>query len=507
MDKRIAKVVLSVAVPAFAVGTDFIGGIMLVTPIENEFGADFTTTQWVLNIYALTFAMTLVSGGRLADMFGRRKLLLIGLVAFMVSSLGCMYAPTVAWLIVARAVQGIAAGIMWPCVIAIPAAGVAVEKQGTTLGLVMGCVTLGNVIGPLIAGVLGSFGDWRWFFGLNVVLGGIAIVLALMLVPVHIAERKRERIDFAGMIVLSIGILALLYAMDVGGDWGWASWWVLGLLALAAVLFVLFPLIEKCVAQPMVPPDLLRNGQFMIAIAANGLVVPSFFVAFLYAPQFLNKVLGWSYFSAMIGVLPLMVALATTAVLGGRLYDLLGARVLLIGGYTLAAVSSLTAWLVAGDWGYPSLVALMVLAGVGGGICVPPASTAAVAATESKNAGLAGGLSFMSHLGMGAIGVACATAVLATASSRHFSRGLETIGITISDTDQHALNGGSPKSEATTQILSHYSSEEASKIVTAMQESFTYGFHRAFLVPLIFTMIGLVLVLFLKKQEMKTGKQ
>lgn len=507
MDKRIAKVVLSVGVPAFAVGTDFIGGIMLVTPIENEFGADFTTTQWVLNIYALTFAMTLVSGGRLADMFGRRKLLLTGLVAFMASSLGCMYAPTVGWLIAARAVQGIAAGIMWPCVIAIPAAGVAAEKRGTTLGLVMGFVTLGNVVGPLIAGVLGSFGDWRWFFGFNVILGGIATFVALALVPAHVAERKRERIDFAGMIVLSIGILALLYAMDVGGDWGWTSGWVLGLLALAAVLLVLFPLVERSVAQPMVPPGLMRNGQFMIAIAANGLVVPSFFVAFLYAPQFLNKVLGWSYFSAMIGVLPLMVTLATTAVLGGRLYDLFGARVLLIGGYALAALSSLAAWLAVGDWGYAGLVALMVLAGLGGGICVPPASTAAVAATESKNAGLAGGLSFMSHLGMGAIGVACATAVLATASSNHFGRALETLGITVSAADQRTLNGGSPDSEATIDILKHFSSEEASKITTAIEQAFTYGFHRAFLVPLGFTLVGLVLMLFLKKQKRADEQQ
>lgn len=492
------------ALPALTIGTDFIGAVLLVTPIENEFGVDITTTQWVFNIYALTFAMTLVSAGRLADMFGRRKLLLIGLIGFVVASLGCAFAPSVAWLIAARALQGVFGGTMWPCILAIPATSVPQEKQGTTMGLVMGCVTLGNVTGPFLAGTLGALGDWRWFFGVNVILGLTSVVLVLMFIPAHLTERKRERIDFAGMFVLTAAILSLLYAMDVGGDWGWGSWGIIGLFVLAAALFAVFPRVERHVAQPMISTRMLRNRPFMIAIAANGLMVPSIFLMFLYAAQYLSKVEGWADLTATFGVLPVMVCISATAVFGGRLYDFFGPRVLLVSGYALTALGCLAMLMVSRESGYAGLVVAMVLAGTGGGICVSPAATAAVAATESENAGLAGGLSFMSHLGLGAIGVACGTAVLATTSANALQRGLDNIGVNLSDADQRALNGGSPQSQMTKNILGKLTPQEATQVTHAMEQAFTVGMHRAFLVPLGFATVGLVLVWFLKTRKANT---
>lgn len=505
VDRQVVKAVLSMALPALTIGTDFIGAVLLVTPIENEFGTDITTTQWVFNIYALAFAMTLVSAGRLADMFGRRKLLLIGLTGFIASSLGCAFAPSVGWLIAARALQGVCGATMWPCILAIPVTSVAPEKQGTTMGLIMGCATLGNETGPLLAGTLGALGDWRWFFGANAILGVASVVLVLMFIPAHLAERKRERIDFTGMIVLTAAILALLYAMDVGGDWGWGSWRVVGLLVLATALFATFPLIERHVTQPMVQPRMLRNGPFMIAIAANGLMVPSIFLLFLYASQYLSKVEGWTDLAATFGVLPVMVCISVTAVFGGRLYDFFGPRVLLMGGYTLTALGCLAMLLVSREWGYPSLVVVMVLIGIGAGACIAPATTAAVAATEAGNAGLAGGLSFMSHLGMGAIGVAVSTAVLTATSARQLSHGLDKIGMTMSDADQRALNGGSPRSPMTQDILGKFTPQEATRITDAMEHAFATGMHRAFLVPLGFTAVGLVLVWFLKAKKPNTN--
>ncbi|MEO0963862.1 MAG: MFS transporter [Planctomycetota bacterium] len=502
MDRKVARAVMSVALPALAVGTDFIGAVMLVTAIENEFNVDITTTQWVFNIYALAFAMTLVASGRLADMFGRKRMLLGGLLLFIASSAACALAPSITLLIVSRAVQGIAASMMWPCVIAIPQTSVAPEKRGATMGLVMGCVTLGNIIGPMIAGSLAAFGDWRWFFGFNVILSGIAVFVALALVE-RSPDRQGERIDYGGMIALTLAAFALMYAMDVGADWGWASWPTIGLLILAAALAAVFPLIERVVPQPMMPPRMLANRHFMIALLANGLMVPSFFVIFMYGPQYLNKVEGWSELASTFGMLPMMFVLAITAVLGGSVYDRFGAKRPLVIGFAVTVLGCLCVWALSRETGYPMLVVMMVVIAAGGGICVPLASTAAVGAVSEKNAGLAGGLSFMSHLGFGAIGVAFATAILSATSAVHLRASLSTLGIQVSSADLAALNGGSPQSEASKAILGKFSSEQGEQIVKAMEQAFTHGFHLAYLAPIAFAVIGLALVLCLTSKKLE----
>ena len=137
---------------AFMIGTDFTGALLLVPAIETELAADITTTQWVLNIYALTFAMFMVTGGRLGDTHDRRQVLLIGLGIFTVSSIGCFLAPDVGFLIAARALQGIGAGLVWPSIIAFGALNAPQDQRGFIMGLILAGVTGGNVIGPLIGG-------------------------------------------------------------------------------------------------------------------------------------------------------------------------------------------------------------------------------------------------------------------------------------------------------------------------------------------------------------------
>ncbi|MEM0915480.1 MAG: MFS transporter [Planctomycetota bacterium] len=504
MERRIARAVLSVAFPTLAVGTDFVGAAMLVTAIENDFNIDITTTQWVFNIYALTFAMTLVANGRLADMLGRRRMLLAGLCLFMLSSAACALSPTIALLLVSRAIQGVSAAMMWPCVVAIPQASVPAEKRGTTMGLVMGCVTMGNIIGPMVAGSLASFGDWRWFFGFNVILAVLGVLMALWLVEPS-PDRRREKIDYAGMIALTLAAFALMYAMDVGGDWGWVSWQTIGLLVVAAILAAVFPLIERAVPQPMMPAKMLRNGHFIIALLANGLMVPAFFMLFLYCAQYLNKVEGWSELASTFGTLPMMFTIAATAVLGGRIFDRFGAKWPLVIGFAGTIVGCLSVWAVSRETGYGMLVVMMVVTAGCGGMCVPLSSTAAVGAVSEKNAGLAGGLSFMSHLGIGAIGVAIGTAILSATSAAHLQASLSKLGIDISSADQATLNGGSPQSESSKAILSKFSPDQAGQITDAMEQAFTHGFHLAYLAPLAFAVVGLVLVLCLTSKKLESA--
>ncbi|MCP4329324.1 MAG: MFS transporter [Alphaproteobacteria bacterium] len=412
MGKDTKLTITTLMIAALTIGTDFTGVLLLVTPIERDFSVDITTTQWVLNIYALTFGIFIVSGGRLGDIYGHRRQILVGLTIFLIASIGCLAAPSIGWLIGSRAVQGIGAALLWPCILALGTTSVDEDKRGLAMGLILAGVTGGNVAGPLIAGVVTWIGDWRLFFLVNTLMAVLTAALVLRFLRKESPGKTDKRIDIAGMAVLGFALLALLYGLDVGADWGWTSPALVGLLVLSAVLFVAFPFVEPRVKAPLVPPSLMRNREFVLILSTNGLLVPALFIAFLYFPQYLQKTMGWSVLAASFGMLPLMVLLSVGSVLGGRLYDPIGPRRLLLAGYALVALGAATIVFFMPSWGYFAILPAMILMGLGATLCVGTAGTAAVSAVPPSRAGVAGGLSFMAHLCTGALGVAGATAIM-----------------------------------------------------------------------------------------------
>lgn len=412
MERDTKLAIASLMVVAFTIGTDFTGALLLVTAIERGFSTDITTTQWVLNIYALTFGVFMVTGGRLGDTYGHRHQILIGLFIFLVASIGCLLAPSIGWLIGARAVQGVGAALLWPCVLAIGMTSVDADKRGLAMGLILAGITGGNVAGPLIAGVVTWLGDWRLFFLVNCVTAVLSIALVLRFLKKESPGKVDERVDVAGMAVLGFALLALLYSLDVGADWGWGSPPLIGLLVLSVALFVAFPFVERRVKDPLLPPSLMRNREFLLILSTNALLIPTIFITFLYFPQFMQRTMGWSVLQASFGMVPLMVLLSVGSLLGGRLYAPVGPKRLLLVGYTLVTLAGVSITFLIPSWGYVGLLPTMALLGVGTTLCVGTAGTAAVSAVPPARAGVAGGVSFMAHLCVGAIGVAGATAIM-----------------------------------------------------------------------------------------------
>ena len=504
MDRHTKAIIATLCTTALMIGTDFTGALLLVVPIEHEFSVDITTTQWVLNIYALTFSMMIVSGGRLGDMLGRRRLILIGLAIFFVASVVCTVAPSITWLIGARAVQGIGSAIVWPCLIGLGMTVIDEKDRGLVMGLIIGATASGNVIGPVIAGVVSGLGEWRLFFLFNVIMALVSALLIWLVLNKDTAERVEERIDYGGMVVLSIAILALLYALDIGADGAWTTPMVIGLFVASLVALVAFPFVERLVRDPMVPPPMMRNRQFLLTLSTNGLVVPTFFLAFLYFPQYLQKMMGWDVLVASLGVLPLMISTAGSSLVSGRFYNGMGPRRLLFTGYGIAGLGALWVYFMDPAWGYWGLVPAMVLIGLGGGTAVSPAGAAAVSAVDPSRAGLAGGLSFMFHLGFGAIGVAGGTAIFYEASRSAFSAVLYQAGITMSAADQLALNAAAAHAGAAKEILGKFSAADSEKIVAAMTDAFATGLHGAYLLALASLFVGILVIFCIDESKLQS---
>ncbi|WP_171136659.1 MULTISPECIES: MFS transporter [unclassified Ruegeria] len=503
MERKSIVMLIALMVTGFGIGIDFTGALMLVPAIENSFDSDITGTQWVLNIYALFFAMTMVAGGRMGDMFGHRKMMIIGLSIFLFSSIMCFVAPGLDYLIVARALQGIGAGCVWPCTLAFGATKVSKpEHRALIMGMILAGVTTGNVFGPMISGAAVTLGEWRLFFLANVVFSAISMATAIFVMEKETQHKQGERIDFAGMAILSFAVLLLLYGLDIGADWGWTSVPLLLLFFASGVLFFMFPRIEKKVPEPLLLPQLMQNREFLITLGLNMFNVSAAFVGLLYFPQYMQKVLGWSTFESALGLAPLTVLLAVGSVVSGTLYNDFGPKRLLFWGYLSATLGSASIVLMPDGLGYFQILPGMALIGLGATLTVGPSGTAAVCAVKPERAGLVGGLSFMTHLVYGAISVACATAVMYVSSLNSLGKQLKAFGIDLSLADQKAINGGTLTTDTAKAIMQKLSSTEAEKVQTAIANAFDSGMNMAFVFATVSVSFGLVLALLLDEKKL-----
>ncbi|WP_051927537.1 MFS transporter [Ruegeria halocynthiae] len=503
MDRSSIIKVIALMVTGFGIGIDFTGALMLVPAIENSFDTDITSTQWVLNIYALFFAMTMVAGGRMGDMFGHRKMMIIGLSIFLFSSVMCFVSPNLDFLIGARALQGIGAGCVWPCTLAFGATKVSKpEHRAMIMGMILAGVTTGNVFGPLISGAAVNFGDWRLFFLANVVFSSISMITALLLMQRETQHKQGEHIDFSGIGVLSFAVLLLLYGLDVGADWGWTSVPLLMLFFLSAVLFFLFPKVEKRVKEPVLLPQMMQNREFRITLGLNMFNVSAAFVGLLYFPQYMQKVLGWSVFQSALGLAPLTVLLAVGSIVSGTLYNDFGPKRLLFWGYLIATIGAASVVVMPDGLGYFQILPGMAMIGLGATLTVGPSGTAAVCAVKPERAGLVGGLSFMTHLVYGAISVACATAIMYVTSLASLGKQLSADGVTMSEADQRVINGGSLTTDSAQAVMAKLNSAEVEKVKTAIAAAFDTGMNMAFIFATLSVSVGVVLAMMLDEDKL-----
>ncbi|MEX0349299.1 MAG: MFS transporter [Paracoccaceae bacterium] len=506
MDRKGTLGVAALMVTGFAVGIDFTGAMLLVPAIELSFNADITSTQWVLNIYALFFAMTMVTGGRLGDMYGHRPVMMIGLVIFLLASTLCLVAPDLTVLIGARALQGIGSGLIWPCTLAFGATRIAKpEERGLVMGLILSGVTIGNVIGPLISGVAVTLGDWRYFFVANVVLAIVSMITIRILMPREETHKTGEHLDLMGVAVLSIAVLLLLYSLDVGADLGWSSTPILVMIGVSFMLVLLFPTIERHVKEPLIIPQMLRNREFMITLSLNALQVPALFIALLYFPQYMQKTLGWSAMASAFGLVPMTALLCAGSVISGRVYEDFGPKRLLLSGYVMAAIGAVLVVILPATLGYFQILPGMILIGIGSTLSVGPAGTAAMSAVKPERAGLVGGLSFMVHLVYGAIAVAVATALMYTASLSRLAHQLAADKIDMSDADQRMINGSALSTDRAKAVIDHFDPAQVAQIKDALGLAFNGGMDMAFIFACLSALVGALLSATLDEKKLRSS--
>ena len=395
VSKGVGMALFAMGLGVLVIANDFTALNVALPAIEQDFDVDVGTVQWTVNAYALTFGMILVTGGRLADMFGRRRIFFVGAAIFaFFSALGGL-AQNAEQLIAMRVGMGVGGGLMWPAILGMTFAAVPASRAAFAGGLILGVAGLGNALGPLLGGVLTDEISWRAIFFLNIPVAAFAV--AVTWARIHQpAAGTRERIDYAGVLTLSLGLVMLLLALDQSADWGWGDSRVLGMIAVALISFAAFAAIEPRMGEgALVPASVIRNRGFTAACLTILCLSAVFFSAILYVPQLMEKILGYSALKAGVGMLPMLGTFGAVAFLSSRLTARVGMRRVILAGTALLAAGPLLLSFFEADSEYWQLLPGLLATGVGAGLFYPTVTTAAVGMLDESRSSLAGGIAYM----------------------------------------------------------------------------------------------------------------
>src|SRR3954452_10625125 len=253
---------VAVAVGLFMIMLDNTVVNVALPSIQRDLGADLSELQWIVTGYALTFAAFMLTGGKLADLLGRRLIFVVGIAIFTLASLACGLADSGNFLICARVVQGVGAAMMNPATLSIIAAAFPPRERGTAIGIWAGVSALALAIGPLVGGLLTEHVGWGWVFFVNVPVDVIGIAASYLLIDESKDTSHEQRLDLPGLLTGGIGLFALTYGLIEANSYGWTSGRIVGSFVLAVVLLVSFVLLERHQRLPMLDLSLFRSGTF-----------------------------------------------------------------------------------------------------------------------------------------------------------------------------------------------------------------------------------------------------
>jgi EmrB/QacA subfamily drug resistance transporter len=386
--------------------------------IKDELGFSQSTLAWVVNAYILMFGGLVLLGGRVADLFGRRRVFLTGTALFGVASLLDGLAPSQGVLLGARALQGIGAALATPAALALvtdlfPAGG----ERTKALGLWGALSGLGFAVGILLGGVITEFASWRWVFLINVPVA----VATLAVVPRLVSDNQaadRGGFDLAGAVTVTAGTTALVYSLIETSRYGWRSVETHAGLGVAIVLLVAFALIELRSPSPLIPRGFLHRRTTLVPNLLQQMLGASLISSFFLLTLYLQQVLGYTPLEAGFAYLPLAASVATATGFANKLVPRYGSRPIAAAGLAISSIGLMRLGSAPVDGQYAAdILPSLILLGGGAGLSFVSITTAALARVDEEAAGLASGLLSTSVQIGGALGIAILVSVLSTRSS------------------------------------------------------------------------------------------
>ena len=397
------------AISMLIVQMDWFALNLAIPAIGREFHIASTDLQWVVSGYMISIGALMVTAGRLADIFGRRKIIVYGLVIFGVMSALCGASPNATWLIVARIVQGIGAALIFPIAIAVVSGTFTGARQSRAIGIVLSVSAIGTAIGPFVGGAFSEYWSWRGVFFINIPFCLVAIFLLLRYVQNTRDEAADRYIDIPGIVSITAALVCISLGFDRGEDWGWLSAATLGTLAAGVVLFGVFIAIELRTRSPLIDLGMFRNRAFGAVVIAGSLSNVVYSLVAVFSAFYLQQARGFSPFQSGLVFIAFSAGSGSASYFSGRLAERYPAARLMAIGMLICAAGIVGLTNVESLWIYTPL---FFVTGVGLGLGWALTNVATQAVVKQSEVGAASGVTLTCLVMLAAVSVAIAAAIV-----------------------------------------------------------------------------------------------
>ena len=380
----------------FMVVLDSLVVVTALPRMQQDLHADLADLQWTVNAYGIAFAAGIITAAALGDRFGRRRVFILGLALFTLSSAACALAPDAAALIVARTVQGLGAAVILPLSLTILTAAFPPQRRGLIVGIYGGLAGLAVAAGPLVGGAVTQSLGWHWIFWLNVPIGLLAATLGLRLLPE--SHGAAQRLDLPGVALVTSGVVALVWALVRVSEAGWSSPQTVGTLLAGCALLLAFVWWQRRADAPLVPMGLFRSRAFAAGTVTAFLMSGATFAAAFLITQEFQFARGYSPVSAGLRLLPFFATPMIISPWAGAISDRIGRRPIMVTGLVLQALGF--AWVAARGslrTSWVELAVALLVAGVGISMALPTVPTAVLNAVPAARLGTASGINYMAQ--------------------------------------------------------------------------------------------------------------
>jgi EmrB/QacA subfamily drug resistance transporter len=481
---------IAVSIAIFMLLLDITVVNVALPDIQRSLHSSFQDLQWVVDAYSLTLAAFLLTAGAMADLLGRKRVFVAGLVVFTASSVVCGLSSSSLMLNLARGVQGTGGAMMFATSLALIAQAFQGKERGTAFG-VFGAVTGAAVaVGPLVGGVITSGIGWEWIFFVNLPIGVIAVTLTLTQVQ-ESRDPNATGVDWLGLLTFSGSLFLLVFALVRGNDKGWGSTQIVAFLLASLGLLVLFVIVERVQKRPMLDLALFRRPAFtganIVAFALSG----SIFAMFLYLTLYIQDVLDFSPLQAGLRFLPITLLSFIVAPVAGRLSVRVPIRMLLGIGLLLISIGLVAMTAVDATSGWTTLIPGFAIAGVGIGLVNPPLASAAIGVVPPERSGMASGInSTFRQVGI-ATGIAGLGAIFQHSVTKSTTAALHASGHASEIiSTAHGQLGTLLESGEVSQIASRLSPAARAALLGSYRVGFTDAFTDILIVGAVLALVG-----------------
>ncbi|GGX83884.1 MFS transporter [Streptomyces minutiscleroticus] len=483
---------IAVAFGLFMVGLD--GSVVSIAnpEIGRDLGASTADLQWVTNSYLLALAATLILGGKLGDRFGRRTFYLIGVAGFTVASVAIGLTGSIEGVIAFRAVQGFFGALLMPNTLGMLRAVFPPKKFGMAVGIWAMVSSVSTALGPIVGGLLVQHVNWESVFYINAPIGVAALVFSAVVLPQsRNSAAADEKFDIAGVVLLALGLLAVVFGVVKGETWGWTSGGTLGAIAAGVVVLLVFGFYENRVAAPLLPMRLFRNRALTIGTVITAL---NFFVllgVIFFVMLYLQNVRGFTPVEAGVRTLPLSLASVVASPLGAALTDRFGPRFTMPLGMALQAIACFVVLTWSADSSYATMWPPFIALGLGVGMVMSSSSDAIVGNAPVRDGGVAGGLQATALQIGGALGTSVLVSLISSRVGSTLTGELTSAGVPaaaaagLGEAKDAVAMGVAPVSEEMPAQL-------RSAVVEGSHQAFMNGVHTSVLVAGVLCVVGAV---------------